>query len=169
MNKFLFWIGIAIDLSCFAFCFLAGVWLSDQYHKRQMAEFVANAQEERAKELEVLKEREQALSQKVVQAYSGAVKEKNEIQKRFDLYVAELSVPTGVHNSSTANDKSMSSTAKVTAGTDRESASKCNVKDTRDLKKSLMLLAKEHDELAIRYNALLEIYEQAQEVMNDGS
>ena len=169
MRKFLFWIGIAIDLACFTFSFLAGVWISDQHYKTQMAEYIASAQKERAQELEALKKREQALSQKVVQAYSGAVKEKDEIKKRFDLYVAELSASDGVHNSSTSDNKSLSNSTATPAGTYGRSSCECNGKDTRATKRALMVLSKEHDELAVRFNTLLEIYQHAQGVMNDGS
>lgn len=156
MNNFL--LNLCVGGCCFCVAFISGIFVTSSYYEKEIAQYVAKAQEERAMALADVSRKERSVSQKLTKAYSEQVKQKDEIQRRFDFYVRELSASNGVRNQGARNTDSVPNNSRAPAGTKPITTDRCNAKDFRAVKADLMELARQHDELAVKYNSLLNFY-----------
>lgn len=90
---------------------------------------------------------------------------KNEQQENFDLDAKYINSINSLHQSAESNSDEvhMPAVADATAKPEHKTANKCHRSDNRNfnrLSERALKLAKEHDELKIKYNSLLVIYEE---------
>ena len=156
MNNFL--LNLCVGGCCFCVAFISGIFVTSDYYEKEIAQYVAKAQEEKAKALADVSQKERSVSQKLTKAYSEQVKQKDEIQRRFDIYVRDLSANDGVRNQGSRDTDSVSDNSRTPTRPQPTTTDRCNAKDLRAVKANLMELAKQHDELAVKYNSLLEFY-----------
>lgn len=153
-----FTFGFVLITLC-ACAYLGGYRVACNSYEAKLELFKTQAEAEKLQAIAEVKQKELEQYQLVSKAYEQEVKNKHDIQKRFDNYVSQLSVDRVYDNKSDSADRtSVSDNTCSTAGAKSGSANGSHGKTFRDLKQDVLAVGRDCDITASHYNQLLKLW-----------
>lgn len=149
--------------------FMTGQKVSGDYYRNEIKQIEIKSLQLENEYLVKKISTENELKNKVNEVMNYAEKDKQDIENAYSVSVSLLDAGLQSYGQS-AYKMQLSPDADITAGTTAKRANQCHIKDNRDFKRlsaELLNQAKEYDLLKVKYNSLLQIYQEAEQRINN--
>lgn len=146
--------------------FLTGQKVSGDYYRNEIKQIEIKSLQLENEYLIKKIDTQTELKNKVNEVLSYAETQKQDVDRAYTVSLNRLQQSHGTDT----NKVQLPSDASVTAGTTAKRADQCHIKNNRDFKRlseRLLIQAKEYDLLKVKYNSLLQIYQEAEQRINN--